>query len=612
MKLEILSPNPVSTVNPIVPSVPEPYSKHPDWIDISGALPNQINILTCDNGTGQVSFLVKTVNNQPYQVDWGDGVTDNYLHNTIASHTYVKDTGVSCSRGYTTFKAVVSAADPLSTFNLKVLPGSFRSFNNQIIGVVFGESSYTTFAEAFTNAADPYVYANLLEFVEFPQSFIGNSFYRTFVGVNNLRSVTMPLSYSQNFTLERAFFNCSNLIEVNNSEALLGDKVTTLFHAFNGCSNLSYVKFGLAMANLSTMESAFQNCYSLLSVTLPDDLPICATMVNSFKDCSALREITMPLNMQFCYTISYAFSNCYSLEAVRFPTNIPTLNNISNTFNGCRSLRTQVVPDGFSANMNASYAYKGCVSLQMVSFPTQSFSSLDYAFDTCKSLISLELAPTMASLTTMASMCNACYALQRVILPISAPALTTMANMFFTCSSLSSCSLPDAPNNTSLNSTFIGCGNLSKVVFPGSMRSVTSLNATFASCFMLNEIIGLENVGSLTTSVNCMTIAEYCENLTSLTLNCKMHTFTFYGTSGSPIKLASLNITPVSGSFASGAGDQIKVSYSNLGKEALVNLFTVLPTVASKVINITGAAGAALLTAEDRLIATNKGWTITG
>jgi hypothetical protein len=35
-------------------------------------------------------------------------------------------------------------------------------------------------------------------------------------------------------------------------------------------------------------------------------------------------------------------------------------------------------------------------------------------------------------------------------------------------------------------------------------------------------------------------------------------------------------------------------------------------TTASKTINITGATGAAGLTAGDRLIITSKGWTITG
>ena len=57
---------------------------------------------------------------------------------------------------------------------------------------------------------------------------------------------------------------------------------------------------------------------------------------------------------------------------------------------------------------------------------------------------------------------------------------------------------------------------------------------------------------------------------------------------------------------------QINVSYTGLDRAALVALFNSLPTVsASQVCDITGATGAADLTAEDLAIATAKGWTVT-
>jgi len=49
-----------------------------------------------------------------------------------------------------------------------------------------------------------------------------------------------------------------------------------------------------------------------------------------------------------------------------------------------------------------------------------------------------------------------------------------------------------------------------------------------------------------------------------------------------------------------------------LGQAALVQVFNDLPTITAKTINITGASGAAALTAPERAIATGKGWTITG
>ena len=56
---------------------------------------------------------------------------------------------------------------------------------------------------------------------------------------------------------------------------------------------------------------------------------------------------------------------------------------------------------------------------------------------------------------------------------------------------------------------------------------------------------------------------------------------------------------------------QINISYTGMDRAALVQLFNDLPTVsAGQIINITGCTGTSSLTADDRAIATNKGWTI--
>lgn len=61
-----------------------------------------------------------------------------------------------------------------------------------------------------------------------------------------------------------------------------------------------------------------------------------------------------------------------------------------------------------------------------------------------------------------------------------------------------------------------------------------------------------------------------------------------------------------------GATPQINVQYTGMDRTALVQLFNDLPTVnAGQIINIVGCTGTADLTADDELIATTKGWTIT-
>jgi hypothetical protein len=59
-------------------------------------------------------------------------------------------------------------------------------------------------------------------------------------------------------------------------------------------------------------------------------------------------------------------------------------------------------------------------------------------------------------------------------------------------------------------------------------------------------------------------------------------------------------------------GCSIAFTNTRLSRDELVKIFGNLKTVSGKTIEITGSAGAAALTPEDRAIATGKGWTITG
>ena len=96
-----------------------------------------------------------------------------------------------------------------------------------------------------------------------------------------------------------------------------------------------------------------------------------------------------------------------------------------------------------------------------------------------------------------------------------------------------------------------------------------------------------------------------------LSFNDTLTLFKLYGTEAG--KMSGLKGLVVSSSAPfDGASPQIRLDYTGLNRAALVTLFKSLPTVtASQVCQITGATGAADLTAEDLAIATAKGWTIT-
>jgi hypothetical protein len=93
---------------------------------------------------------------------------------------------------------------------------------------------------------------------------------------------------------------------------------------------------------------------------------------------------------------------------------------------------------------------------------------------------------------------------------------------------------------------------------------------------------------------------------------CKFSILQMNGNVTTQAKLTALRLRNGGAGQYGGASPQINISYTNLNQAALVQVFNDLPTVTAKTINITGALGAAALTAPERAIATGKGWTIIG
>jgi hypothetical protein len=122
----------------------------------------------------------------------------------------------------------------------------------------------------------------------------------------------------------------------------------------------------------------------------------------------------------------------------------------------------------------------------------------------------------------------------------------------------------------------------------------------FYNCYSLT-IIPLINTSKGTDFSNMF---QYCYSLTSipeLNTNKSTNNGTIFG------DCKSLRIATLSGTSAN-------IGYLNclLSATELVNIFNKLATVSGKTITITGCWGAHLLTLEQRTIATDKGWTLTG
>lgn len=123
------------------------------------------------------------------------------------------------------------------------------------------------------------------------------------------------------------------------------------------------VIIGDSMTNIGM--SAFNSCYTLVSITIPDG--VTSIGANTFQACYGLTSITIPDGVTDIGT--YAFRYCYSMSEYHFkPIAPPTLAN-SNAFNGIPSDCIIYVPQGCLSAYQSATNY-GNVASQMQEEPT--------------------------------------------------------------------------------------------------------------------------------------------------------------------------------------------------------------------------------------------------
>ena len=155
------------------------------------------------------------------------------------------------------------------------------------------------------------------------------------------------------------------------------------------------VRCGIHVTIIST--NAFDYCYSLASVTMPDSVTSIGNY--AFQNCYSLASVTMPDGIKRIG--DYAFGYCYSLASVTMPDSVTSIGNYA--FRNCYSLASVTIPDGVTSIGNS--AFNSCQSLASVTIPVVSIS--DNAFSYCRSLASVTIPDGVTSIGNSAfSSCN--------------------------------------------------------------------------------------------------------------------------------------------------------------------------------------------------------------
>ena len=557
--------------------------------------------------------------------------------------------------------ATVSWTSWNTTFNgcellIKVVMPTSNSNANNYSNAFFGcnsllEITIPSNSTGITTLQNTFDACNNLRSVTLPSTLNQLSFLlSTFRGCTNLKSLTLPsinnacciASCFQNctqlewvkftsmptmaglITFGSVFLNCSNLQNVYFPATGTATSIYDFDQTFSGCGQLKTITLP-SNINVSIFSSTFNNCYALTSCILPTSSPSGTTYSSTFNNCNSLLKITLPAAPTASVPFIATFSNCWKLEEITIPSGY-NFSSLISTFNNCYSLKTLSWTPGVQNSLTTlNNTFNNCYILTSITMPTSmtALNTLTSVFTNCYMLTSVILPSTLNSVTSMTSCFNSCRSLTSVTLPTSMSACTNFSTAFAACKIISSITLPNTVGAvTTFNSTFSSCINLKTCVLPGAaqLSLVTDITGMFTGCSNLTTLTNFEKIGSLTATPKISQISMvrnrfaggsailFSGPLLGLALNANY--------SNIRTDVQSVRLLNASAGQWTGSSPQINVALTNMSTAQIVLLFNDMaaqgtqPT--TKTINITGATGAAGLTAADRLIVTSKNWTITG
>ena len=159
--------------------------------------------------------------------------------------------------------------------------------------------------------------------------------------------------------------------------------------AFSNCTSLTSVTIPKSVTSIGS--AVFYGCTGLTSITVENE----NTVYDSRNNCNAIIETATNTLIQGCITTvipntvttigNQAFQNCSTLTSVIIPNSVTTIGNYA--FRGCTGLTSVIIPN--SVTTIGDHAFRGCTGLTSVTIPNSVTTIGEYAFYQCYGLKSV-------------------------------------------------------------------------------------------------------------------------------------------------------------------------------------------------------------------------------
>ena len=186
-----------------------------------------------------------------------------------------------------------------------------------------------------------------------------------------------------------------------------------------------YVSYkGYSYKVTSIGQSAFERCYILASITIPNS--VTSIGWGAFFNCPSLTSITIPNSVTSIER--EAFYNCTSLTSITIPNSVTSIG--MSTFGYCTSLTNITIPNSVTSIEYEAFEY--CTSLTNITIPNGVTSIGYYAFQFCQSLTNITIPDSVTDIRREAFLY--CTNLKDITIPGNVTSIGY--NAFSNCNSL--------------------------------------------------------------------------------------------------------------------------------------------------------------------------------